>query len=92
SVLVRGTNFQINVWRALLRLSPGTLTTYSHIAAAAGRPHAVRAAASAIGANPVAWLIPCHRVIRAEGTLGGYRWGLERKTAIIAWEHARVAP
>lgn len=91
AVVVRGTNFQVRVWEALLRLPEGTTTSYAHIADAAGRPAAVRAAASAIGDNPVAWLIPCHRVLRQTGALGGYRWGLERKQVMLAYEAARVA-
>lgn len=86
ALLVRGTNFQYQVWNALLRIPAGRVTTYSEVAQAAGNPRAVRAAASAVGDNPVAWLIPCHRVIRKTGELGGYRWGLERKAAMLAWE------
>ncbi|MBT3274803.1 MAG: methylated-DNA--[protein]-cysteine S-methyltransferase, partial [Spirochaetales bacterium] len=74
------------VWEALLSIPPGSLHTYSSIAKAIGHPKAARAAANAIGANPVALLIPCHRVIRRSGALGGYRWGIHRKQAIIAWE------
>lgn len=90
AVVVRGTNFQVRVWEALLRLPEGATTSYATIANAAGRPTAVRAAASAIGDNPVAWLIPCHRVLRQTGALGGYRWGLERKQVMLAYEAARV--
>ena len=75
SLHVAGTNFQIAVWRALLRIPPASAVTYSQIAEAVGSPRAVRAAGSAIGANPVALLIPCHRVIQQSGGLGGYRWG-----------------
>jgi AraC family transcriptional regulator of adaptative response/methylated-DNA-[protein]-cysteine methyltransferase len=89
SVCVRGTNFQTQVWRALLEIPPGTLTSYATVAAAIGKPRAVRAVGTAIGANPVAFLIPCHRVIRQTGELGGYRWGLPRKQAMYAWEAAR---
>jgi len=85
---VRGTNFQIKVWEALLRLPRGAVATYEAVALAAGRPRAVRAAAGAIARNPVAWLIPCHRVIRKSGALGGYRWGEARKRALLAWEAA----
>ena len=88
-MLVNGTNFQIQVWRALLEIPEGTVTTYETVAASAGRPAAIRAAAGAVGDNPVAWLIPCHRVLRKSGLLGGYRWGLVRKSAMIAWESAR---
>lgn len=88
SVLVRGTNFQVAVWRALLAIPDGRLVSYGDIAAALGRPRAVRAVGSAVGANPCGYLIPCHRVIRSNGELGGYRWGLTRKRAINAWEAA----
>lgn len=85
-LLVRGTNFQVKVWEALLRVPPGQLTTYGRIAAAIGAPRASRAVGGAVGANPIAWLIPCHRVIREEGILGNYRWGAPRKAALLAWE------
>jgi AraC family transcriptional regulator, regulatory protein of adaptative response / methylated-DNA-[protein]-cysteine methyltransferase len=88
SVLVHGTNFQIAVWRALLAIPEGCFVSYGDIAAALGRPGAVRAVGSAVGANPCGYLIPCHRVIRSNGELGGYRWGLTRKRAINAWEAA----
>jgi AraC family transcriptional regulator of adaptative response/methylated-DNA-[protein]-cysteine methyltransferase len=86
SLHVAGTNFQVAVWRALLRIPAGSAVTYSQIAHAVGSPAAVRAAGTAIGANPVAFLIPCHRVIQQSGALGGYRWGLERKQAMQVWE------
>lgn len=89
-LLVRGTNFQVQVWKALLSIPPGNLASYDAIARAIGRPRAVRAVANAIGANPVAWLIPCHRVLRAGGALGGYRWGTVRKRAMLGWEAARA--
>jgi AraC family transcriptional regulator of adaptative response/methylated-DNA-[protein]-cysteine methyltransferase len=92
SLHVAGTNFQVAVWRALLRIPMGSAVTYSRIAEAVGSPRAVRAAGTAIGANPVAFLIPCHRVIQQSGALGGYRWGLERKQAMQAWELLRNAP
>jgi AraC family transcriptional regulator of adaptative response/methylated-DNA-[protein]-cysteine methyltransferase len=88
-VLVRGTNFQVQVWRALLRVPPGGVTSYGRGALGGGRPRAVRAVGSAVGANPVAWLIPCHRVLRGDGTLGGYRWGESRKAACLMWEEAQ---
>jgi AraC family transcriptional regulator of adaptative response/methylated-DNA-[protein]-cysteine methyltransferase len=88
---LRGTNFQIKVWEALLRVPEGELVSYSHLAQATGMPRAVRAVASAVAANPVAWLVPCHRVIRSSGVLGQYRWGPERKAALIGWEAARRA-
>lgn len=86
TLIVKGTNFQIQVWKALLNIPPGAVTTYQAIANVIGKPKAVRAVASAIGANPVAHLIPCHRVIRGSGELGGYRWGLPRKAAMLACE------
>lgn len=92
SLHVAGTNFQIAVWRALLRIPRGSAVSYSQIAAAVGSPRAVRAAGTAIGANPVALLIPCHRVIQQSGGLGGYRWGVERKQAIQVWERLRQIP
>ncbi|UCH85523.1 MAG: methylated-DNA--[protein]-cysteine S-methyltransferase [Candidatus Latescibacterota bacterium] len=87
---VKGTNFQIKVWEALLRVAPGQLCAYGDIARYIGRPNAVRAVGSAVGSNPVAWLIPCHRVITSMGTFGNYRWGPARKKAIIGWEMARA--
>ncbi|MGC0153620.1 methylated-DNA--[protein]-cysteine S-methyltransferase [Chromobacterium vaccinii] len=88
---VQGSNFQIQVWRALLAVPYGGLLSYRQLAERLGRPGAARAVGNAVGANPVAWLIPCHRVIRAEGALGGYRWGEERKLDLIGWESARLA-
>ena len=89
-ILVRGTNFQVKVWRALLQIPVGTVASYEDIATAIGAPTAVRAVGTAIGRNPVAFLIPCHRVIRTTGALGGYRWGLPRKRAMLAWESGRA--
>ncbi len=86
-----GTNFQVKVWQALLKLGSRGPTSYFEIAAAIGRPGAARAVGQAVGANPVAWLIPCHRVLRRNGELGGYRWGVARKRAMLAWEHAASA-
>jgi AraC family transcriptional regulator of adaptative response/methylated-DNA-[protein]-cysteine methyltransferase len=83
---VRGTAFQERVWRALRELPPGTTTTYGAIAARLGKPDAVRAVASACAANPVAIAIPCHRVVRGDGALAGYRWGVARKRALLARE------
>lgn len=88
---LKGTPFQLKVWEALLTIPCGDLTTYSELAAAAGNAAASRAVGSAVGANPVAWLIPCHRVIRATGILGEYHWGPERKQAMIGWEAARLS-
>jgi AraC family transcriptional regulator of adaptative response/methylated-DNA-[protein]-cysteine methyltransferase len=83
---VRGTPFQVRVWRALLHVQPGTLTSYGHLAGAIGKPTAARAVGAAVGQNPLAYLIPCHRVIRETGVIGGYHWGQIRKRAMIAWE------
>ena len=83
---VRGTAFQLRVWRALLQLQPGTLVSYGSLAAAIGRPSAARAVGTAIGRNPLAFLIPCHRVIRETGVVGNYRWGRTRKRAMLGWE------
>ncbi|NEQ97913.1 MAG: methylated-DNA--[protein]-cysteine S-methyltransferase, partial [Cyanothece sp. SIO2G6] len=86
---VKGTNFQIQVWRALLQVPFGGITTYQDLATAMGRPTAARAVGNAIGSNPVGYLIPCHRVIRASGEFGGFRWGLERKAVLLGWEASR---
>jgi AraC family transcriptional regulator of adaptative response/methylated-DNA-[protein]-cysteine methyltransferase len=83
-----GTNFQVKVWQALLELGSRGPTSYGELAQAIGSPGASRAVGQAVGANPVAWLIPCHRVLRRDGGLGGYHWGAERKRAMLAWEHA----
>lgn len=91
ALLVHGTNFQVAVWRALLGIPVGTFASYEDVATAVGRPNAVRAVGTAVGRNPIAFLIPCHRVIRASGAVGGYRWGTERKRAIIAWEAGKAA-
>jgi len=82
---VKGTNFQLKVWEALLELGRAGPTTYSALAQAAGVPGGARAVGQAVGANPVAWLIPCHQVLRHDGSLGGYHWGEERKRAMLAW-------
>lgn len=87
---LKGTEFQLKVWETLLKIPIGQLTTYGSIAGKIERIKASRAVGSAIGSNPVAYLIPCHRVIQSTGTLGGYMWGATRKTAIIGWESARV--
>jgi len=91
ALLVKGSNFQVKVWRALLDLPFGSLVTYGSIATRIGAPSTARAVGTAVGANPVAWLIPCHRVIRESGALGGYRWGVERKAAMLGWEAARIS-
>jgi len=85
---LKGTDFQLKVWEALLKIPAGDLTTYGSIAASIQKPSASRAVGTAIGSNPVAFLIPCHRVIQASGNLGGYMWGTTRKTVIIGWEAA----
>jgi len=89
ALLVKGTNFQLQVWRALLEVPFGRVTSYCDVAAGIGHPAAARAVGNAIGANPIACLIPCHRVIRESGTFGRYRWGENRKAAILGWEAAR---
>jgi AraC family transcriptional regulator of adaptative response/methylated-DNA-[protein]-cysteine methyltransferase len=91
TLLVKGTNFQINVWKALLRIPPGLLCSYSQVARAIGNPSASRAVGRALAVNPVAYLIPCHRVIRKVGIPGDYRWGDIRKKALIAWETANLS-
>jgi len=87
---VRGTNFQVQVWEALLDLGSRGPLSYSRLAEAIGRPRAARAVGQAVGDNPVAWIIPCHRVLRRDGGLGGYRWGLDRKRSMLAWELAQA--
>lgn len=88
---VRGSNFQIKVWEALLRIAPGELASYEQVARAIDHPRASRAVGAAIGANPIAVLIPCHRVIRKAGDFGDYRWGLTRKRALVGREAATRA-
>jgi AraC family transcriptional regulator of adaptative response/methylated-DNA-[protein]-cysteine methyltransferase len=91
-LLLRGTNFQLKVWEALLRLPPGRRVSYTQLAALAGRPKAQRAVGSALAANTIGYLIPCHRVIRESGESGHYRWGDERKVAMLAWEAGVTTP
>jgi len=86
---LKGTDFQLKVWEVLLRIPMGELSTYGKIADAIQNPKASRAVGSAIGSNPVSFLIPCHRVIQATGAIGGYMWGPVRKSAIIGWEAAK---
>ena len=86
---MRGTAFQMKVWQFLLRIPEGEILSYSQLAEQIGKPKAFRAAASACGANRIGVLIPCHRVLRGDGSLGGYRWGLERKQALLDTERAR---
>ncbi len=87
---LKGTDFQLKVWEALLKIPMGRLSTYGKISREIQKPKAARAVGSAIGDNPVAFLIPCHRVIRASGEFGEYHWGSTRKTAMIGWEAARI--
>lgn len=89
---LKGTAFQIKVWETLLKVPMGGLTTYSELAAGIDAPRAMRAVGSAVGHNPVAFLIPCHRVIRSDGQIGEYHWGNTRKNAIIGWEAAQLEP
>lgn len=86
NLLLRGTNFQLQVWRALLRIPEGRVVSYGQLAEAVGCPSAGRAVGSAVGKNPIAYLIPCHRVLRGDGGIGGYRWGTERKLALLGKE------
>ena len=85
-----GAPFQIKVWEALMQIPSGQVTTYGDIAAHIGNPRAVRAVGTAVGRNPVSWLIPCHRALRKSGGLGGYHWGLPVKRAMLAWESSRA--
>ena len=87
---LKGTDFQLKVWETLLKIPFGRLSTYGNIAKQIDKPNAARAVGTAIGDNPVAFLIPCHRVIQATGKLGGYMWGTTRKTAIIGWEATKI--
>ena len=84
-----GAPFQIKVWEALMNIPTGQVTTYSDVAAAIGSPRAARAVGSAIGKNPISWLIPCHRALRKSGALGGYHWGLPVKRTMLAYEAAQ---
>jgi AraC family transcriptional regulator of adaptative response/methylated-DNA-[protein]-cysteine methyltransferase len=89
TLYLKGTNFQIKVWQALLKIPLGAVASYEDVARQINRPGAVRAVANAVAHNPVAYLIPCHRVIRKTGVIGGYRWGSPRKKALLAWEASR---
>jgi AraC family transcriptional regulator of adaptative response/methylated-DNA-[protein]-cysteine methyltransferase len=91
SLLVMGTNFQVKVWQALLNIPAGSVASYNSIGMLIGAARASRAIGSAVAHNAIAYLIPCHRIIRSTGVLGGYRWGETRKRAILAWEAARSA-
>ena len=90
-LFAKGTNFQIKVWEALLRLPMGSVTTYQNIAERIKNPKAMQAVGSAVGSNHIAYLIPCHRVIRKDGILGEYRWSAPRKKSIIGWEMAKAS-
>ena len=90
SVLLQGTEFQLQVWRALLGIPLGTTATYANVAEQIGKPRAVRAVGGAVGRNAVCFLIPCHRVIRTGGEVGGYRWGRPRKEIMLEWEQIQM--
>jgi AraC family transcriptional regulator of adaptative response/methylated-DNA-[protein]-cysteine methyltransferase len=90
NLFLKGTNFQIKVWEALLRIPPGSVVSYENIAAAIGMPSAARAVSNAVAHNPIPVVIPCHRVIRKMGALGGYRYGTARKKALLGWEMAHA--
>lgn len=87
---LKGTEFQLKIWESLLQIPLGELTTYGAIATKINQPKAARAVGTAIGSNPIAYLIPCHRVVQASGQLGGYLWGTTRKKAMIAWEASQI--
>jgi AraC family transcriptional regulator, regulatory protein of adaptative response / methylated-DNA-[protein]-cysteine methyltransferase len=91
SLHIKGTNFQVKVWEALLNISIGNLSTYGNVAREIGQPSATRAVGSAVGKNPVSYIIPCHRVIRSSGVFGNYRWGADRKLSMIGYEAAKVS-
>lgn len=90
NIHLKGTDFQLKVWEALLKIPMGKLSSYGKLADEIGNPKASRAVGSAVGDNPIAFIIPCHRVIQSTGTYGQYRWGSTRKSALIAWEAAKV--
>lgn len=89
---IKGTPFQLKIWNALLKIPLGSLTTYGDISHHIDNPKANRAVGSAVGANPISFIIPCHRVIRSNGELGGYHWGLDLKVAMIGWEASIIEP
>jgi len=89
NLYIRGTNFQLKVWEALINIPPGYMVSYEDLAGLIERPDATRAVSSAVARNPVSFLIPCHRVIRKMGIIHNYRWGAEKKLAILGWESAR---
>ena len=88
--LQHGTAFQQSVWQALLAIPTGGTTSYAELGRRLGRPQAARAVGAAVGRNPISFVVPCHRVLRGDGTLGGYHWGLTRKRALIGWETGRM--
>lgn len=88
-LVLRGTPFQLKVWEALMRIPPGAVVSYERLAQHLGKPTAARAVAGAVALNPVSFIVPCHRVIRGTGIITGYRWGPDRKRALLAWEAAR---
>ena len=90
-VVMIGTDFEVRVWQALLRIPMGRAVTYSDLARHIGSPDAQRAVGSAVGRNPISFVVPCHRVLRKDGDIGGYHWGVTRKRAIIGWERGRLA-
>jgi AraC family transcriptional regulator of adaptative response/methylated-DNA-[protein]-cysteine methyltransferase len=90
NLYLKGTNFQIKVWEALLRIPAGSVVSYENVAAAIGMPSAARAVSNAVAHNPIPVVIPCHRVIRKMGSMGGYRYGTARKKAMLGWEMARA--
>ncbi|MBC7922483.1 MAG: methylated-DNA--[protein]-cysteine S-methyltransferase [Ferruginibacter sp.] len=90
-LLLKGTNFQIKVWEALLKIPAGQVASYGAVAATIGNPNAVRAVGTACGNNHIGYLIPCHRVLQKAGNIGGYRWGTTRKKAILAWEASQFS-
>jgi AraC family transcriptional regulator of adaptative response/methylated-DNA-[protein]-cysteine methyltransferase len=92
NIVMIGTDFEIRVWRTLLKIPMGAATTYSDIAACLGKPKAARAVGTAVGRNPISFVVPCHRVLAKGGKLGGYHWGLTRKRAILGWESGLSGP
>lgn len=86
-----GTDFEVRVWQTLLKIPMGRAVSYMDIARHLGQPTASRAVGSAVGRNPISFVVPCHRVLRGDGSLGGYHWGLTRKRALIGWETGRVS-
>ncbi|TYC54170.1 methylated-DNA--[protein]-cysteine S-methyltransferase [Rhodobacterales bacterium] len=92
NIVMIGTDFEIRVWQALLKIPMGRATTYSDVAEAVGKPSASRAVGTAVGRNPISFVVPCHRVLAKGGSLGGYHWGLTRKRAILGWECGLSGP